>query len=547
MFACRADSEIPADRWSHVKVKLGSSSKSKGEYDNAGAVTLSIDGVKVCSNGAFQSRLGGMSNGVKVYVGDPWHQPAVAQVRSLTYGAIPSNTVVGLVESVRGCLGLLLAIPLGVMSDRYGRIKLARWNMLVAVIAAALLLSLLVVEGYITKLIITLAGVCFFAAYQQCLSGALTALLADSVDQGDRARSSARYKVSSSLGMAFGPALQLIFLLAGAAENEWSMETTELLNSVGWVLLPVIAVGVWSFDPGAADAEAERLAQAAAIKRGTSRRISQPWLEERVFFLPRRVLVPLATEVFFFLTLLANGMTIRFLSLYFAQSRKFSPIQICLLTGSNRLVIALTTPLIRRVSGKVGRANLVVLLHVLSAVCILLMIQAQSALWAVVMYFGRYIFLQGRDPILTSIVMDTADPRHRGRWAQVASLRTLSFSGSAFVGGWLADRYGYEFSFYITFWVLMLATVSFLPVLMAFPRTEGRVDLGGQAASSSTNASGSTDNGLAGLVESRMDPSTPADDYNGAIVAGASPSSGLVPSPSDPRIAAMSSPTGMRA
>eukprot|EP00404_Azadinium_spinosum_P045589 CAMPEP_0180809596 /NCGR_PEP_ID=MMETSP1038_2-20121128/64408_1 /TAXON_ID=632150 /ORGANISM="Azadinium spinosum, Strain 3D9" /LENGTH=81 /DNA_ID=CAMNT_0022850775 /DNA_START=69 /DNA_END=311 /DNA_ORIENTATION=- len=69
--------------------------------------------------------------------------------------------------------------------------------------------------------------------------------------------------------------------------------------------------------------------------------------------------------------------------------------------------------------------------------------------------------------------MDCAPPHQRSRWAALNSLRTLSFSASAVLGGYLADVYGYEFSFDITVMSLLLCTILILPAWVWFPRSEG--------------------------------------------------------------------------
>mmetsp|Transcript_55566 Transcript_55566/g.159821 ORF Transcript_55566/g.159821 Transcript_55566/m.159821 type:complete len:175 (-) Transcript_55566:123-647(-) len=80
-----------------------------------------------------------------------------------------------------------------------------------------------------------------------------------------------------------------------------------------------------------------------------------------------------------------------------------------------------------------------------------------------------------RDPLLYAITMDVVPPSQRSRWAALNSLRTLSFSASAVLGGYLADLHGYVFSFDITVIALLASTVTILPAWLYFPRSEGAV------------------------------------------------------------------------
>eukprot|EP00931_Biecheleriopsis_adriatica_P043322 TRINITY_DN24768_c0_g1_i2.p1 TRINITY_DN24768_c0_g1~~TRINITY_DN24768_c0_g1_i2.p1 ORF type:complete len:108 (+),score=21.08 TRINITY_DN24768_c0_g1_i2:378-701(+) len=70
--------------------------------------------------------------------------------------------------------------------------------------------------------------------------------------------------------------------------------------------------------------------------------------------------------------------------------------------------------------------------------------------------------------------MDCVPPSQRSRWAALNSLRSLSFSASAVLGGYLADMHGYEFSFNVTVWSLLVSTALMLPAWLWFPRKEGR-------------------------------------------------------------------------
>jgi len=79
-----------------------------------------------------------------------------------------------------------------------------------------------------------------------------------------------------------------------------------------------------------------------------------------------------------------------------------------------------------------------------------------------------------RDPLLYSITMDTVPPDQKGRWAALSSVRSMTFGGSALLGGILSDSYGYTFSFHVTVLTLLGSTLLFLPVLWYFPANEGR-------------------------------------------------------------------------
>jgi predicted MFS family arabinose efflux permease len=197
-----------------------------------------------------------------------------------------------------------------------------------------------------------------------------------------------------------------------------------------------------------------------------------------LFGLKRSFLVPLSVEVFFVATLLANGMTVKFFSLYFTQILHFSPSELCWLNVGCRLFISVASQAGKPLSRALGRGVTIFWLHLGSAVFMGLLYGYglfEPPIWLVcISYYLRFAFLHMRDPLLYSITMDTVPPDQKGRWAALSSVRSMTFGGSALIGGFLSDSYGYTFSFHVTVVSLLASTLLFLPVLRYFPAMEGR-------------------------------------------------------------------------
>lgn len=469
-YACRMSQNLEADQWTHLKVKLSSPTMAKGEFntESDGSVGLFANGELMCENGAYKGRIQSQE-GVEVFLGDPWHVSAVAEIRNMLYGKSPSNWVVGLIESIKGMTGLALVIPLGYIADKVNRVSLLRANMLVGCVAAVIIVFALYGPQQ-DELQLLMFGVVAFATYQQCISGAMVAFLADSVEQGSRYKSMTNYKTSSSLAMGAAPFIQLMLLLSGQAENSWTRDSTRMLVVIGWVLLPFIFLCAMALRRVKSSGHGGH----QRGRGGRSTRLSQSWLEEaKLCGHARRSIIPACCESFLILTLLANGMTVRFLPLYFTQVRHFTPVQLVVLVMVCRFVIAFSVQVLRPLGNLLGRSNMVLVLHIASTACLWGMASVDSTLLSAALYIGRFVTLHARDPILSSIVMDTVNPAHRGFWAQFSSLRTASFAGSALLGGWMADRWGYVYSFNVTCIVLLLALPVFLPVVLLFPKSEG--------------------------------------------------------------------------
>merc|ERR1719326_1964796 len=112
-----------------------------------------------------------------------------------------------------------------------------------------------------------------------------------------------------------------------------------------------------------------------------------------------------------------------------------------------------------------GRCSLCIILHLGSALFmggIYGFGLVDMPLWGVcASYCMRFALLHTRDPILYSITMDTVPPSQKARWAALSSVRTLTFSGSALIGGLLSDSFGYEFSFHVTLLSLLASALLF--------------------------------------------------------------------------------------
>lgn len=489
---CIAGDELEVEAWSRVKVKQCDRASSKGELGEAGsggALMLFVNGKKKCEINSTRAApvhrmratafFGSLHSPLK-----DTHVPAHVQLRNMRYSKPASNTYFGLVNSVQGVAGLILMYPIGWLGDRTNRYSLLRMNMGLGFVAAMLIIMTIWLQSQVCLFL----GILVWAGYQQCLSSTIYAALSDNVRKGERTRASVNYKTLSAISMAFGPAIQLAVLLLAPSTDEWTLSTFMLLLTPGWVILLGVALACHCMTPVGFQISA--LPNADDVPRAVSPRLSASGREVKEAVLTasflddcvvgswkRRYVVAVSAQVFFIFTLLANGMSVRYFNLYYTQVLRFQPAQLCLLNAACRIWVAICVQLISRGFVWVGRTNLVVVLHILAATCTLGIYGGGFGvppLWVSCgCYLLRYGFLQARDPLLYALTMDIVPVEQRGRWAALNSLRTLSFSGSALIGGLLADSRGYEFSFQVTVVSLLCSTVLFFPAWFAMPRREG--------------------------------------------------------------------------
>lgn len=499
---CGDPNPLPLHAWTRVKIKASPYEQSKGKMnggESRGGLLMFVNGTKVCEvRGARYDALPSRE-GAKLFLGSmqspplkvaDMHIAASVEIQDAKYGKPASNFFVGMANSVQGLLSMALMYPIGWIGDKGNRYSFLRYNVWVAVVAGAMVVA---AELY-SNVLMLFAGLVVFTLYQQTISAMLGAVLTDNVTTERRTRSNVNYKTYSALAMAFGPALQLLVLLSNPEQDNWSDSTFELLLFPGWILLPFIGLSLSRMKPVGKQNKLSDLPSASedqGQRQARQPKLSQAWLDTVVFCgLKRWFVVALSVNVFFIVTLMANGMTVRYFNLYFTQVLRFSPTKLCLLNMVCRVFIAAFVQLAKPLTKNFGRTNVAIVLHLASAVATLGIYGGgffnPTQFVACGCYLLRFACLQTRDPILTSITMDLVPERQRSRWAALNSLRSLSFSASAVLGGYLADEFGYEYSFSVTVVALLASTVIMLPTMIWFPRKEGAppAAAGNQAAQS---------------------------------------------------------------
>jgi predicted MFS family arabinose efflux permease len=126
-------------------------------------------------------------------------------------------------------------------------------------------------------------------------------------------------------------------------------------------------------------------------------------------------------------------------------------------------MIALFAWIWQKISKKVGRIELAVT----STICgiSLLVLMSFRNLWQfkaliIIVFLLRTSLMNAPMPLVRSILMDYTSSKSRAKWSSLESLTSFGWSGSAVVGGILADRVGYGYTFLIT------ASMQFLSVLL---------------------------------------------------------------------------------
>jgi MFS family permease len=187
-----------------------------------------------------------------------------------------------------------------------------------------------------------------------------------------------------------------------------------------------------------------------------------------------------------------SGMTIKFFPLFFKDEIGMTPSQVQVIFCIAPLVMAMTSTLGSKLaSSGFGRVQTQLLFSMLGVSCLYGMVFFQHflslrPLWLVPIYVARTSLMNGSYPLQESILMDFVPKHSRGRWKSLDSVASFGWCGSAALGGWLADKYDYTYTFLITAILQSVAIGVWALLLPLVPRTEGMTNHPPNSSTSAT-------------------------------------------------------------
>ncbi|CAE8592718.1 unnamed protein product [Polarella glacialis] len=386
-----------------------------------------------------------------------------------------ANSLVGLAESISGITSLVMAIPVGILVDRHPdrRARLLRASALVGLTAALVgLLAVLMDEVLLLTLMLVL-----FGAFSELSSSASEAIFADSIPAGERSGLFVTKAIFSTVGAACGPfisALGLLFL-----GDVWQPHQMKAVIISGVLITaPAVATLFFFRDPPPVDPLKEASPQSAALEdSGPAAEV--PRGELRFGPLSAKH-VPVLISVSDFITCIGAGMTVKFFNLFFIQDHGFSPVAISLLQTGYPLVIAVFMKFTQRLAKPFGRAQASLLFFSLNVLCLVVLGEVTWLPILLCVFLLRGGFANSTYPLDRSILMDFTPSSQRGMWNSIASLTSMTWSGSAFIGGFISDAHDYRFTFLITALLYGIACVVYVPLVKLVPRKEQDAASSGQ-------------------------------------------------------------------
>jgi len=374
----------------------------------------------------------------------------------MNLGGEKGNILVGSVESLRGLLQMILAYPLGMLADRMSRVRLIRYN--VPFWTTGLIVLMLGIQTD-TKWMIYV-GMCLWAPCMQCFFSGSSAVVADSCPPETRTSTLANMSNVALMGGALGPLLQIIFLTS-TGSNHWEMPALHKVIAIGCLLWPLSMIGTYALE------ELPPLEKTSARGRG---RFHTEDLDRTVRGLRVRWWLAISMQISETFTAVGAGMTVKFFPLFFRFEYGFEPIHLCLLTFSYPLVLAVMQRVCLRVAASMGRLKAIILFHFLGTACLFAFCALKPLHLVLPLYYLRGALMNSSGPVIGAVLMDLVTSEMRGRWSSIQSIAGFSWSGSAFIGGWVAQSAGYRASFAVTASVYTFSGLLLIPLLFVFPK-----------------------------------------------------------------------------
>eukprot|EP00039_Didymoeca_costata_P019048 m.336036 g.336036 ORF g.336036 m.336036 type:complete len:474 (-) comp17739_c0_seq1:3189-4610(-) len=382
-----------------------------------------------------------------------------------------SNTAVGLVEAAEGATILLVAIPIGYFADKGSKSKVVIFGGVVLLVAIAV--SSFVVweaaedENEKPKWSIWVMGatMCLWGIASAVSNGPAQALLADSVEEGDRTTWYTFLFVAYIGGSILGPTVALIIFKRFG--DHWTLQELRNVFLAGMALEGVASVTMFvlrDIPKKPKESSKEKEANEASEISKTC-----------CYGLITKKAIPVVLFLSSVVSALGSGMTVKFFPLYFQNNLKLDPSGVQVVYILVPVAMSILSGLSTFLAAHIGRVFCMVWFNLMGIGCLVAMSLLSDKLPQLplcAIYIIRTGLMNATYPLNESILMDTVPETQRARWKSLESVAQFGWCGSAVIGGLVSDKHGYERTFIITAGIQALATLILIPLIFIVPMEE---------------------------------------------------------------------------
>lgn len=166
-----------------------------------------------------------------------------------------------------------------------------------------------------------------------------------------------------------------------------------------------------------------------------------------------------------------SGMTTQYFTLFMMILYGIAPAQMALLNLCTSCMISVLAIVNGIVGRRYGRARAIIPPKTIGAFVLLWMALARGSSYAptwlmCIAFVVRMACMNCSAGLSRALIMDIVPETSRGRWNAIESIQSAGWSGTALIGGYLADHWGYGAAFIITFFFHLVGISMFLPLLV---------------------------------------------------------------------------------
>ncbi|MFX0053206.1 MAG: MFS transporter, partial [Candidatus Hermodarchaeota archaeon] len=397
-----------------------------------------------------------------------------------------TNVVLGNLFTVSGLASTIFVFPSGWAADKYRRDTLIKISVFFGLLSQATLFIAITLPP--SDLVLTIFFIVqFLGGLGWGLSGpAAQALLADSIEAGNRSKVFARMHFANLIAAAFGPFLAAA--LSSVLGDRWEVAVLRPIIIVGILATSIAYIAVIFVSDDKAlvsvkDKDKKDLSLDETLKDEIIERESAFILGKKITLPSYDWVVPTIIVISGIIIGFGAGATVAFFSILFAVEYSIRPQFTYIVFGITNIFTGLAGLMAQRMIYYFGRVVSMFLVQILAIICLLglmfnlilfqnmLISFSVSVTLLVVFYITRNALMNASGPISRSIVMDIVPPYDRAKWNSLETLAWGMFwSVSASIGGFIIDTFGFIYVFLFTATLYTIATLILLLIRNRVPK-----------------------------------------------------------------------------
>lgn len=416
-----------------------------------------------------------------------------------------ANSQVGSVEAAQGIAQLVTALPIGYLADKWARSPVIKMGCVISAIACTSTLFGIIENGPLHlnsdgQFYVLLASMCLWGINSGVFNGPIQALFADSIPAGERSKWYTYLMTAYIVPSVVGPILTVVFFQIYG--DHWTFEEMRPIFITG-VCMEIIPAILTLFlqdikkETPLGPSAPPVIVDVPSPSSSTSSTTSLPYssssaaLETKKTFCITRKMIPAILFGSSLMSALGSGMSVKFFPLFFKSQLAMSPSQVQTIYALTPISMALLSVLATSVAARIGRVQVSVYFQLLG-ICFLVSMAVgidEYASWISArpwLMAGVYIVRTGlmncTYPLQESIMMDCVPASSRARWKSLEAIGVLGWSGSAFLGGILADKYSYSRTFLFTAGFQFASCLILALIIRVVPISEKQLEAETQAA-----------------------------------------------------------------